>query len=52
MNNPPVLGLAEFSPRADERSQDEILDAVFFALSHPIRWAILAQLGEEALLVS
>jgi DNA-binding transcriptional ArsR family regulator len=52
MNNPALVRLAEFSSRADERSQDELLDAVFFALSDPIRRAILARLGQEALLVS
>jgi len=44
--------LAEFGTGASERSEDELLDAVFFALSDPIRRAILARLGEQALLVS
>jgi DNA-binding transcriptional ArsR family regulator len=52
MNNPALVRLTEFSPRAGERSHDELLDAVFFALSDPIRRAILARLGQEALLVS
>lgn len=38
--------------RVGERSEDELLDQVFFALCDPIRRAILARLGEEALLVS
>jgi DNA-binding transcriptional ArsR family regulator len=38
--------------RVSERSEDELLDQVFFALCDPIRRAILARLGEEALLVS
>src|SRR5437667_10059741 len=52
MTNPPVVHLAEFSAGAGERSEDELLDTVFFARSDPIRRAILARLGEEALLVS
>jgi DNA-binding transcriptional ArsR family regulator len=44
--------LAEFSARASERSEDQLLDSVFFALSDPIRRAIMGRLGEEALLVS
>ena len=31
---------------------EELLDRVFFALSDPVRRAILGRLGEEALLVS
>ena len=52
MTNPALVPLAEFGARANERSEDERLDAVFFALSDPIRRAILARLGEQALLVS
>lgn len=52
MIDPALVHLAEFSARATERSEDDLLDAVFFALSDPIRRAILARLGEEALLVS
>jgi DNA-binding transcriptional ArsR family regulator len=52
MTNIAVVRLAEPSARAGERSEDELLDAVFFALSDPIRRAILTRLGEEALLVS
>jgi DNA-binding transcriptional ArsR family regulator len=33
-------------------SETELLDRVFFALSDPVRRAILERLGEEALLVS
>jgi DNA-binding transcriptional ArsR family regulator len=44
--------LDEFGARASERSEDELLDAVFFALCDPIRRAIMARLGEEAMLVS
>jgi DNA-binding transcriptional ArsR family regulator len=35
-----------------ENSEAELLDRVFFALSDPVRRAILERLGEEALLVS
>jgi DNA-binding transcriptional ArsR family regulator len=35
-----------------EDSGEELLDRVFFALSDPVRRAILGRLGEEALLVS
>ena len=52
MTNPALVPLAEFGARANERSEDERLDAVFFALSDPIRRAILARLGEQVLLVS
>jgi DNA-binding transcriptional ArsR family regulator len=52
MTNPALVRLDEFGARASERSEDELLDAVFFALSDPVRRAILARLGEEALLVS
>jgi DNA-binding transcriptional ArsR family regulator len=52
MTNAALVRLAESSARAGERSEDELLDAVFFALSDPIRRAILARLGAEALLVS
>ena len=52
MTNSAIIRLAEFSVRKSERSDDELLDGVFFALSDPIRGAILARLGEEALLVS
>jgi DNA-binding transcriptional ArsR family regulator len=52
MNNPAIVRLAEFSAGTSRRSEEELLDAVFFALSDPIRRAILARLGEEALLVS
>ena len=52
MTNPVLVPLAEIGARASERSEDELLDAVFFALSDPIRRAILARLGEQALLVS
>src|SRR6059058_519100 len=52
MTNPALVRLDEFGARAKERSEDELLDAVFFALSDPVRRAILARLGEQALLVS
>lgn len=35
-----------------EDPDEELLDRVFFALSDPVRRAILGRLGEEALLVS
>jgi len=52
MINPALVRLGEVGARAGERSEDELLDVVFFALSDPIRRAILARLGEQALLVS
>ena len=52
MTNTALVRLAEISARTSERSEDELLDSVFFALSDPIRRAILARLGEQALLVS
>jgi DNA-binding transcriptional ArsR family regulator len=52
MSNAALVRLADFGARSSERSEDELLDAVFFALSDPIRRAILARLGEETLLVS
>ena len=52
MANSALVRLDQFGTRASERSEDELLDAVFFALSDPVRRAILARLGEEALLVS
>jgi DNA-binding transcriptional ArsR family regulator len=52
MTNSALARLDQFGARASERSEDELLDAVFFALSDPVRRAILARLGEEALLVS
>jgi DNA-binding transcriptional ArsR family regulator len=44
--------LDEFGARGSERSEEELLDAVFFALSDPVRRAILARLGGQTLLVS
>jgi len=38
--------------RDDEHDDTELLDRVFFALSDPVRRAILERLGDEALLVS
>ena len=52
MTNAAPVPLAEVGARASEPSEDDLLDAVFFALSDPIRRAILARLGEQALLVS
>jgi DNA-binding transcriptional ArsR family regulator len=52
MTNSALARLDQFGARPSERSEDELLDAVFFALSDPVRRAILARLGEEALLVS
>jgi DNA-binding transcriptional ArsR family regulator len=52
MNNATIVRLAEFGAGTSERSEDELLDTVFFALSDPIRRAVLARLGEESLLVS
>jgi DNA-binding transcriptional ArsR family regulator len=52
MNNATIVRLAEFGAGTSERSEDELLDTVFFALSDPIRRTILARLGEEPLLVS
>ena len=48
----PLVRLDEFGARASERSEEELLDAVFFALSDPVRRAILARLGGQTLLVS
>ena len=36
----------------EENPEEALLDSVFFALSDPVRRAILLRLGEEALLVS
>ena len=36
----------------DEKADEALLDRVFFALSDPVRRAILLRLGEEVLLVS
>ena len=47
----PLVRLDEFGARS-ERSEEELLDAVFFALSDPVRRAILARLGGQTLLVS
>jgi len=52
MTNPVLVRLGELGARASERSEDELLNAVFFALSDPTRRAILARLGEQTLLVS
>jgi DNA-binding transcriptional ArsR family regulator len=52
MTNTALVRLADFRDRSSERTEDELLDQVFFALCDPIRRAILARLGEEALLVS
>jgi DNA-binding transcriptional ArsR family regulator len=52
MTNAALVRLDEVGARASARSEDELLDAVFFALSDPVRRAILARLGEETLLVS
>src|SRR5215471_2852093 len=38
--------------RDGEHADTELLDRVFFALSDPVRRAILERLGDEALLVS
>ena len=46
--NQPALTLVG----ADRDSQEELLDRVFFALSDPVRRAILMRLEGEALLVS
>src|ERR1041384_4216434 len=48
----PLVRLDEFGARGSERSEEELLDAVFFALSDPVRRAILARLGGQTLLVS
>jgi|SRR5215470_4165602 len=45
---PPALRLADDTDSCDQA----LLDAVFFALSDPVRRAILERLGEQALLVS
>jgi DNA-binding transcriptional ArsR family regulator len=52
MTDRTLVRLPDLMARASERSEDELLDQVFFALCDPIRRAILARLGEEALLVS
>ena len=52
MNTRPLVRLDEFGARGSERSEEELLDAVFFALSDPVRRAILARLGGQTLLVS
>jgi DNA-binding transcriptional ArsR family regulator len=52
MTNPAVVRLTDPDAPAGEGSEEELLDTVFFALSDPIRRAILARLGEESLLVS
>lgn len=36
----------------EENAEEALLDRVFFALSDPVRRAVLRRLGEEALLVS
>src|ERR1051325_7695066 len=48
----PLVRLDEFGARGSERSEEELLDAVFFALSYPVRRALLARLGGQTLLVS
>ena len=48
----PLVRLDEFGARGSERSEEELLDAVFFALSDAVRRAILARLGGQTLLVS
>jgi DNA-binding transcriptional ArsR family regulator len=52
MTNSALVSMEEFGARVSARSEDEVLDEVFFALSDPVRRAILARLGEETLLVS
>ncbi|MEZ5833213.1 MAG: metalloregulator ArsR/SmtB family transcription factor [Dongiaceae bacterium] len=48
MNNPAVLHVVGEA----EESEDDILDRVFFALSDPVRRAILERLDREPALVS
>jgi DNA-binding transcriptional ArsR family regulator len=52
MNDRTIVRLPNVTALGSERSEDELLDQVFSALSDPTRRAILARLGEEALLVS
>jgi DNA-binding transcriptional ArsR family regulator len=44
--------LARHVPEPEEIAQEAMLDRVFFALSDPVRRAILLRLGEAACLVS
>jgi DNA-binding transcriptional ArsR family regulator len=47
-----AIRLVDDAPGQQETAEQVLLDRVFFALSDPIRRAILDRLGEEALLVS
>jgi len=47
-----ALRLVEGDAAHQEQAEQDLLDRVFFALSDPIRRAILERLGEQALLVS
>lgn len=47
-----VTRVLDNAPLQPELAEEVLLDRVFFALSDPIRRAILDRLGEEALLVS
>ena len=54
LDNLPVMKEAAVAKLIEEVEDpgEELLDRVFFALSDPVRRAILERLGEEALLVS
>ena len=46
------MWLVDGEERPEELAQAQLLDRTFFALSDPVRRAILERLGEESLLVS
>lgn len=51
-SNTAAIRVVDDAPLRPELAEQVLLDRVFFALSDPIRRAILDRLGEEALLVS
>jgi len=48
----PVVRLVDGEGPAEQLAQSELLDRTFFALSDPVRRAILDRLGEDSFLVS
>src|ERR1700732_3157854 len=50
--NPSIVRLVDGEERSEQLAQAELLDRTFFALSDPVRRAILERLGEESFLVS
>jgi DNA-binding transcriptional ArsR family regulator len=50
--NPSIVRLVDGEDRSEQLAQAELLDRTFFALSDPVRRAILERLGEESFLVS